>query len=73
MSESQKPNKAERPVTPQLDVPEERSSSRNVSPVRLSAELTLKVQTQLGRLAAIKSIAEMLPQSHEKTSLEKLN
>ncbi|XP_036144956.1 uncharacterized protein LOC118646364 [Monomorium pharaonis] len=73
MSESQKPNKAERPVTPRLDVPEERSSSRNVSPVRLSAELTLKVQTQLGRLAAIKSIAEMLPQSHEETSLEELN
>lgn len=74
MSESQKSGRAEHSATPQLDVPhEDRSSSRHASPVRLSAELALKVHTQWGRIASIKRVSETLPTSPEETSLEELN
>ncbi|XP_077277186.1 uncharacterized protein LOC143905563 [Temnothorax americanus] len=49
---------------PLLDLPEERRvSDRQASPVRLSAELTLKVQTQMNRIPTVWNISETLPSS----------
>ncbi|XP_036150702.1 uncharacterized protein LOC118648495 [Monomorium pharaonis] len=74
MAESQKSGKSDRPPTPQLDVPhDERASSRHASPVRLSTELTLKVQSQWNRITALKRISETIPATPEETSLDELN
>ncbi|XP_011867274.1 PREDICTED: uncharacterized protein LOC105561682, partial [Vollenhovia emeryi] len=74
MSDDQKTGKADRPVTQQLELrPGDRSSSRTASPVRLSTELALKVQTQLGRISTLKAIAEILPESLAETSVEEVN
>lgn len=76
MAESQKEvmKGDSRPTTPLLDLPiEQRASSRNASPARLSAELTLKVRTQFGRLNSVQRVIEMLPASPEETSIEELS
>ncbi|XP_011858513.1 PREDICTED: uncharacterized protein LOC105556055 [Vollenhovia emeryi] len=74
MSDDHKTGKADRPVTQQLELrPGDRLSSRTASPVRLSTELALKVQTQLGRISTLKAIAEILPESLAEISIEEVN
>ncbi|XP_011858466.1 PREDICTED: uncharacterized protein LOC105556023 [Vollenhovia emeryi] len=74
MSDDHKTGKADRPVTQQLELrPGDRLSSRTASPVRLSTELALKVQTQLGRISTLKAIAEILPESPAEISIEEVN
>ncbi|XP_024877306.1 uncharacterized protein LOC112458103 [Temnothorax curvispinosus] len=58
---------------PLLKLPEDkRTSDRQASPVRLSAELTLKVRTQMNRIATVRKIGETLPSSVEDTSVDEI-
>ncbi|XP_024872453.1 uncharacterized protein LOC112455013 [Temnothorax curvispinosus] len=58
---------------PLLDLPEDRrTSDRQASPVRLSAELTLKVQTQMNRIETVRIISKTLPSTVDDTSVDEV-
>ncbi|XP_077282302.1 uncharacterized protein LOC143908492 [Temnothorax americanus] len=58
---------------PLLELPDDRrTSDRQASPVRLSAELTLKVQTQLNRISTMRKIGETLPSTPDDTSVDEV-
>ncbi|XP_071647546.1 uncharacterized protein [Temnothorax longispinosus] len=58
---------------PLLELPDDkRTSDRQASPVRLSAELTLKVQTQMNRIATVRKISETLPSTADDTSVDEV-
>ncbi|XP_071644033.1 uncharacterized protein [Temnothorax longispinosus] len=58
---------------PLLVLPDDkRTSDRQASPVRLSAELTLKVKTQMNRIATGRKIGATLPSSVEDTSVDEV-
>ncbi|XP_071575585.1 uncharacterized protein [Temnothorax nylanderi] len=73
MSEPAKLDASKSPLPLQLNVPQDkRTSDRQASPVRLSTELTLKVQTQINRLATVQNIGETLSSCAEDSSLEEI-
>ncbi|XP_071578007.1 uncharacterized protein [Temnothorax nylanderi] len=58
---------------PLLDLPaDKRTSERQGSPARLSAELTLKVQTQMNRIATVRAISQTLPPTTDDTSVDEI-
>ncbi|XP_077278613.1 uncharacterized protein LOC143906407 [Temnothorax americanus] len=58
---------------PLLVLPDDkRTSDRRASPVRLSAELTLKVKTQMNRIATVRKIGATLPSAVEDTSVDEV-
>ncbi|XP_077272382.1 uncharacterized protein LOC143902973 isoform X1 [Temnothorax americanus] len=58
---------------PLLELPDDRrTSDRQASPVRLSAELTLKVQTQMNRITTVRKVGETLPSTPDDTSLDEV-
>ncbi|XP_011859121.1 PREDICTED: uncharacterized protein LOC105556636 [Vollenhovia emeryi] len=74
MADETKTGKTDRPKTPVLDVPQgDRTSGRTASPARLSTELALKVQTQMGQIATLRELTEALPDVPAQTSLEEVS
>ncbi|XP_071581073.1 uncharacterized protein [Temnothorax nylanderi] len=60
-------------TSPLLELPtDKRTSERQASPVRLSAELTLKVQTQMNRIATVRAINQTLPSTADDTSVDEI-
>ncbi|XP_071579859.1 uncharacterized protein [Temnothorax nylanderi] len=60
-------------TSPLLELPaDKRVSERQASPVRLSAELTLKVQTQMNRIATGRAISQTLPPTADDTSVDEI-
>ncbi|XP_011882055.1 PREDICTED: uncharacterized protein LOC105569874, partial [Vollenhovia emeryi] len=74
MADETKTGKTDRSKTPVLELPPgDRTSGRTTSPARLPTELALKVQTQMGRIAALREFTESLPDVPAETSNEEVS